>query len=251
MYSHIRAKTRQFTDSLWFQNFVIIIILANSITLGLETYPALMQSYGQILLWLDTAFLTFFVVELALKFFGQGWREFCRRPWNWFDAIIVFVSLMPFLGNLSALRALRILRLLSVVPAFQSITEALIRAARGAGAVFGLLLLVLSVFALLSSKLFGAALPNIFGTFHVSFATHFQLMVFDNWRGVVDQMVFGVGTWTQWYAMFYSAIAGFILASLLIGVIIESLQMRKPETETETETEREPDIPANHKDSVQ
>jgi len=231
MQSKLRVAARNLTESNRFQQVVIVIILANSLTLGLETYPAIMQSYGRVLLTLDTLFLAFFVVELVVKFYGQGAREFSRRPWNWFDAVIVSVSLMPFLGNLSALRALRILRLLSVVPAFQNITEALIRAAKGAGAVFGILLLVLSVFALLSSKLFGAALPALFGNFHISFATHFQLMVFDNWRGVVDQMVFGVGTWTQWYAMFYSAIAGFILASLLIGVIIESLQVRSTESD--------------------
>jgi len=129
-------------------------------------------------------------------------------------------------GNLSALRALRLLRLLSVVPAFQTITEALIRAATGAAAVFGLLGLVLSVFALLSSKLFGSVVPHLYGNFHTSLLTHFQMMVFDNWRDIVNSTVEQTGVWAQWYIMGASTITGFILVSLLIGVIIDSLNIK-------------------------
>jgi len=214
------------TEHTWFKYTVVAIIIANSITLGLETYPAMMMQYGPTLLQFDSWFLTFFVVELLLKLFAQG-LGFARRPWNWFDTIIVLTSLLPMFGNLSALRALRILRLLSIVPAFQQITEALIKAASGAAAVFGLLGLVLSVFALLSSKLFGASVPHLYGNFHTSLLTHFQMMVFDNWRDIVNSTVEQTGVWAQWYIMGASTITGFILVSLLIGVIIDSLQIKR------------------------
>jgi len=222
---YLRGHISNLTEHAWFKYTVVAVIVANSITLGLETYPAVMSQYGSILLRLDRWFLTFFVVELLLKLFAQGF-VFVRRPWNWFDTIIVLTSLLPMFGNLSALRALRILRLLSIVPAFSQITEALLRAAKGAAAVFGLLGLILSVFALLSSKLFGAVVPHLYGNFHTSLLTHFQLMVFDNWRGIVDASVDQTGVWAQWYIMGASTITGFILVSLLIGVIIDSLQIK-------------------------
>lgn len=226
MLRSLQAQALTVTEYFWFKYTVIGVIVANSVTLGLETYPSIMAQYGQTLLLLDQLFLTFFVCELLLKWFAQGTREFTRRPWNWFDAIIVLTSLLPFLGNLSALRALRLLRLLNVVPAFRHITEALLRAAIGAASVFGLLALILTVSALLSSKLFGSVVPHLFGTFHVSFLTHFQLMVFDNWRDVVDATVEVVGVWAQWYLITSTVISGFILVSLLIGVIIDSLQIQ-------------------------
>lgn len=226
MYHRVQVQAAVITNHSWFQPTVIGVIVANSITLALETYPSVMAVHGTALHWLDAFFLKFFVLELGLKLLAQGWGEFRRRPWNWFDTIIVATSLLPFLGNLSALRALRVLRLLSLVEEFQHITEALLRAARGAAAVFGLLALVLTVSALLSSKLFGAVVPELFGNFHVSFLTHFQLMVFDNWRDVVDATVEAAGVWTQWYLIVSTVISGFILVSLLIGVIIDSLQIQ-------------------------
>ena len=68
----IRSKVFTFTERAWFKRVVITVIVANSVTLGLETYPNVMAQYGQILLQLDRWFLTFFVVELVLKMFGQG-----------------------------------------------------------------------------------------------------------------------------------------------------------------------------------
>jgi voltage-gated sodium channel len=223
----IQQVARAITTHAWFQPVVVTVIICNSVTLALETYANVVARFGPALFWLDALFLKFFVAELVLKFIAQGWSEFRRRPWNWFDTIIVGSSLMPLWGNLSALRALRILRLLSMVAEFQHITEALVRAARGAASVFGLLALMLTVLALLSSKLFGDQLPELFGNFHVSFLTHFQLMVFDNWRDVVDTMVAVAGAWAQWYAIVATTISGFILVSLLIGVIVDSLQPNK------------------------
>jgi voltage-gated sodium channel len=225
MLQAVRQSAHTITEHQAFKNVVVIVIIMNSVTLALETYPSMMAHYGTVLLVLDSYFLKFFIVELLLKLLAQGYRKFFQKPWNWFDAGIVLTSLVPMFGNLSALRALRLLRLLNVVPAFKHVTEALLQAAIGAASVFGLLTLILTVTALLSSKLFGADVPELFGTFHVSFLTHFQLMVFDNWRDVVDLTVEQVGTWTQWYLIVCTVVSGFILVSLLIGVIVDSLQI--------------------------
>jgi len=231
MLTQYRSRVFDVIENTWFKRMVIAVIIANSVTLGLETYPAMMNQYGPALLQFDRWFLTFFVVELLLKLFAQG-KTFFRKGWNLFDVIIVGICLIPGAGIMSAFRALRLLRLLSVVPAFQQITEALIRAASGAAAVFGLLGLVLSVFALLSSKLFGAAVPHLYGNFHTSLLTHFQMMVFDNWRDIVNSTVEQAGVWAQWYIIGASTVTGFILVSLLIGVIIDSLQIKhKQESE--------------------
>lgn len=209
-----------------FETLVIVMIILNSITLALETYRPLYETYKTAFSIVDAGFLCFFVVEVTLRIVAQGWRFF-RGGWNWFDFLIVLVSLLPMFGNLSALRALRILRalrLLSVVPEFKSVIESLVRAAKGASAVFGIIALLLFVYAVMSSKLFGHVLPDTFGNLQLSFFTHMQLLLGDNWGDIVKSTIDVSGFWTFWYFLSYTVIVAFILISMLIGVIVEAKQ---------------------------
>jgi voltage-gated sodium channel len=221
-----RTTIARITDSDRFHHVVIAVILLNSIVLGLETYRSLYAAHQTLFMRIDLLFLSFFVIEIALRLYGHGWKFF-RGGWNWFDFLIVLVSLLPFLGNLSALRALRILRalrLLSVIPEFRDITESLLRAAKGASAVFGILGLLLYVFAVMSSKLFGDHHPELFGNLQTSLLTHVQLMVFDSWGNTVSSVIATTGFPVFWYFLGFSVIVGFVLISMLIGVIVEAKQ---------------------------
>jgi voltage-gated sodium channel len=202
---------------------VIAAIIANSIVLGMETYRGLYTAHQPLFTVIDRAFLWFFLVEIGLRIYAHGGRFF-RGGWNWFDLIIVLVSIAPFLVNLSALRILRALRLLSVVREFRDITESLVRAAKGAGAVFGILGILLYVFAVMSSKLFGHVHPELFGNLETSLLTHVQLMVFDGWGDTVRVVIETNGFIVFWYFLGFSLIVGFVLVSMLVGVIVEAKQ---------------------------
>ncbi len=226
MLPKIKTKLQHVIEHKAFERLVITIIIANSIVLGLETYQPLYETHAALFTLIDTLFLTFFVSELVLRI-ALYRRAFFMSGWNWFDFIIVLVSVIPFIGNLSALRALRILRalrLLSIVPEFRDITESLVRAAKGASAVFGILGILLYVFAVMSSKLFGAAHPTLFGNLQISLFTHVQLMVFDGWGGTVGMVVASHGFLTFWYFLAFSIVLGFVLISMLVGVIVEAKQ---------------------------
>ncbi len=47
---------------------MVVLIVLNAITLGLETSPTVMESYGRLLHTLDTIFLWIFVTELLARF---------------------------------------------------------------------------------------------------------------------------------------------------------------------------------------
>ena len=81
----------------WLQPFIVVVILAAGVLVGLETYPQLNQRYGSWFRLLDRLIVGIFVVEIALKMGAHGrqpWRFF-RDPWNVFDFIIVAVCLLP------------------------------------------------------------------------------------------------------------------------------------------------------------
>jgi voltage-gated sodium channel len=73
---------------------VIIVILVNAVTLGLETSPALYDYMGGFLHILDRVILAIFVLEIVLKLIGHGGRFFLNA-WNVFDFVIVAIALVP------------------------------------------------------------------------------------------------------------------------------------------------------------
>ena len=150
---------KQFVESSRFQNFVILVIVINAITLGLETSPRAVASAGGLLVALDRAALAVFVVEIALKLIVYRHRFF-NSGWNVFDFLVVGITLAPVGEGFAVLRALRILRalrLISVVPSMRKVVNALLQAIPGMSSVLTLLLLVFFVAAVLATKLFGVS----------------------------------------------------------------------------------------------
>ena len=61
----IRDRLRNVIEAQATQNFIIAVIVANAIVLGLETSPTAMAAAGGLLRALDLAALVIFVVEIA------------------------------------------------------------------------------------------------------------------------------------------------------------------------------------------
>ena len=205
----------------WFERVVIGIIILNAITLGLETYPSVMARYGPALLRLDLFFVMFFVVELAMRLYVYR-RAFWHDGWNWFDAAVVLLTLLPFLGiaglgNVSAFRAVRLLRVLSIIPAFKRVLRGIGRALSGSLAVMAVLGVILYVYAVVSVKLFRDASPDRFTDLDTAFFTYFQNMTLDAWSDIV-RPIMEVHWWAGLFFMSFIVTAVFILLSIIIGV---------------------------------
>ena len=104
----LRARVRALVEHPRFDQAIIAIIIANAITLGLETFPGIVARYGHALELIDRAVLGIFVVELLLRMFVYRGRFF-HDPWRVFDFVIVAIALMPASEAFSILRALRVL----------------------------------------------------------------------------------------------------------------------------------------------
>lgn len=209
----------------WFNHLVIIAILANAVTLGLETSRPLMAEYGDLLHAIDLGFIVFFTGELLLKLAAYRLRFF-RSGWNVFDFTIVVITLLPFLGNVSVLRALRILRvlrLISIVPQFRVVVGGFFHSLSGLAAVGGILIVMLYVFAVLGSKLFGDVTPELFGTLPRSLFTLFQVMTLEGWSEIAKQtMEHFPHSWI--YFICFILLTTFTMLNLLIGVVVNSMQ---------------------------
>ena len=207
------------------QNVVIALILINAVLLGMETSPRIMASWGKLITTLDHAILTVFVVEIASLLFARGWRFF-KDPWSVFDFVVVGIALIPASGPfavLRSLRVLRVLRLISKIPSIRKVVGALLGALPGMASVFGLVMILFYVNAVIATKLFGQDFPELFGNLGMSFFTLFQVMTLEAWAGGVARPIMEVYPYAWIFFILFILTATFTVLNLFVAVIVNSL----------------------------
>jgi voltage-gated sodium channel len=222
----VRQRVGQWIDSPRMQNSIIAVIVLNAVTLGMETSPFLMQQIGGLLLGIEYAVLTIFILEILIKLFAYRVRFF-RDPWNVFDFTIVAVSVMPAAGPLTVLRTLRILRalrLLKTVPRLRWIVEGVLRVLPDMVWVFMLLSLVFYVFSVIGTKLYGPAFPELFGSIGRSMFTLFQVMTLESWASGIARPVMEAYPHAYLYFVTFVLTASFLILNMVIGVVVTGLQ---------------------------
>lgn len=216
-------------DSPKLERFIIVLIVLNAITLGLETSAGIMAKYGSVLHVIDTIFLWIFVAELAARMAVKR-GAFFRDPWSIFDLIVVGIALLPASGSLSVLRALRVLRLLRLVtaiPSLKRVVGGLITAIPGMGSIMLLMALIYYVFAVMGTKLFGATAPDQFGSLGATFYTLFQIMTFDDWSGGIAKPLMEKHSYAIVYLVVFILLSAFMMLNLFIGVVVSALDEEK------------------------
>lgn len=215
----------------WFLRTIISLIIINAVILGVLTYhETLPQGLVYALEIIDQAITYIFAVEIFLKLLVYR-LQFFKSGWNWFDFIVVGVALIPGgsgFGVLRAMRVLRILRLLHVVPIMRRITEALMKALPGMGAIFAVLALITYVAAVMATDMFGDTeneeVALLFGDLPSSAYSLFQVMTMDGWRFEVVQKVIDDGNPFAWlFFLVFIFIASFAILNLFIALIVDSL----------------------------
>ena len=87
-----RLKTLLETKAM--ERFIITLIIANAVTLGLETSKSVMDAVGPVLMLLDGIFLSIFVVEIIARILVYR-GKFFKDPWSLFDLFVVVIALVP------------------------------------------------------------------------------------------------------------------------------------------------------------
>jgi len=221
-------------ESDWFVSFITVLIIINAVILGILTYRQLPDAISVPLDRLDTAITYVFATEILVKLVAYR-LNFFRSGWNWFDFIVVGISLVPGgegLSVLRALRVLRVLRLLHVVPMMKRITEALLKALPGMGAILAVLGLITYVAAVMATNMYGQTeteeVRELFGDLPRSAFTLFQVMTMDGWRFEVVQKVINDGHPYAWiFFLTFIFLASFAVLNLFIALIVEALQMEQ------------------------
>lgn len=214
-----------------FRHFITTLIIANAVVLGLLTYDKVLPNgFVAGLGWFDQTVTLIFALEITLKLIVYRFNFF-KSGWNWFDFLVVGVSLIPggaAFSVLRAMRVLRILRLLHIVPMLRRITEALLNALPGMGAILAVLALLTYVWAVMATNLFGNTdnedVLELFGDLPSSAYSLFQVMTMDGWRFEVVQKVVDDGNpYAPFFFLIFIFIASFAVLNLFIALIVDAL----------------------------
>ena len=231
-----RSQIRTIVDSERFNNIVFIAILASSISIGFETYDW-GATGNRFLLYLDWFFMTIFVTEILFRIYAMRF-DFFKDPWCIFDFIIVGIALFPSTGVFRVFRVFRVLRafrLVSRIPELKLVAESLIYSVRGLSAVATLLMVVIYVFAVLSTALFqnsGTEGAIYFGTLGKSLYSLFQVMTLESWsNGIVRQLIEEEGWWVGFYFVIFIFMTTFTFLNMFVAIFTNTVVALEADSE--------------------
>ncbi|MEM8770601.1 MAG: ion transporter [Pseudomonadota bacterium] len=221
----MRKKIRILVDGAFFQIVVLILIVANAIILGAETFPNVISSVGPFLMEIDRFILYAFIAEIGLRIIAYGPGYF-RTGWNLFDFTIVLVSLLAATSGLAALRAfrvLRVLRVITVIPRMRVVVSALLDSLPGIASVGVVLALIIYVFAVIASNLYGADHPARFGDVFAAMYTLFQIMTLEGWPDIAARV--GQTHPNSWFFFLsFVLLATFTMLNLFVAIVVRVVE---------------------------
>lgn len=219
------------------ERIIMLLIIVNALTMGLETSGSFMAEHGSTIHFLDHLILAVFVVEIASRIIVHG-RNFWKDPWSIFDFTVIAVTFMPGANNVSVLRALRTiraLRLISIVPSMRRVVNSLVIAIPGMTSIVILLLLIFYVFAVMATKMFGAAFPELFGSIGSSAYSLFQVMTLEGWSQEIVRPIMVQFPWAWAFFIPFILITTFTVLNLFIGIIVDAMQQQHAEMRAESQ----------------
>lgn len=215
-------------NATWFQNLIVAVILANAITIGIQTYRDLPAGVHRAIEVIDYGFLGIFVIEVLLRFvaYGLNPRRFFSDPWNVFDTLVVAAAFVPGLSSnttaLRLIRLLRVVRLLRLMPDVHVLMDGLRRAAGPAASLLALTGLLCFIYAIIGNLLFGDVAPQYFGNLGEGVLTLFTLLTLEGWNSVLYDLR-EVSPWGLPYTISFVLVGTYVVINLVVGVVINSL----------------------------
>ena len=214
--------------------FLAVMVVANVLSIILESEPALHLAYGVYFYWFDVASVAVFTVEYVLRAWSYGAKYPCDDGGAWrgrkeyllgTNGAIDFVSTAPFFLQLLLpgvdMRALRLCRLLRIfkLTRYNSALNDMVEAIKEERDSFVSAMFLLVISCLLFSSLIyileGHAQPDIFPS--IPAAMHwFILTIISGW-GNVDPVTY-LGT----ALVIFTQVLAIALAAVLTGVVSQS-----------------------------
>ena len=242
-----------------FEYLVLILIVVNTISLGMETSRSIVEHHENILILIDQVCLLVFLIELGIKFIAFNREFFAERRtdqktgtpflhvnyWNIFDLTIILISLIaslsysPLLRTFSVFRSIRVinairsfrivkaLKLINNVSRLRTLLRAIVGAIPNIAWTFSLLAILAYVYAIVGTHFFRDAFPLFFDGLGRSLLTLCQITTFDDWVSEIARPVIEVYPWSWLYFATYVFLTAFVMMNVIVGIIVDSINTER------------------------
>jgi voltage-gated sodium channel len=239
--SELQNKFERIRANKWFEAFVISVIVISALLVGAKTYE-LPAGFSSITLFLDWFISAFFLTEITIRFLAEKRkRYFFRSFWNWFDTLIVIISLIPADDTELALiarlvRVFRVLRMISIIPELRILLVSLVKALPQLGYVMLLMFIIFYIYAAVGSTLFENINPVLWGDITISMLTLFRIMTFEDWTDVMyeTQEVYSLSWIFYLTFIFFTA---FAFLNMVIGIVVNVMERENEKARAEKQAE--------------
>jgi Ion transport protein len=206
---------------------VMWLIILNALVMGVATFNFVDDNPRVTMIFekLDTAFLIAFTVESSMQLIFYGLALF-KDGWLTFDLTIVVLSWT--LNSIQIFRSLRTFRLVGRIPLLRNLVDALMLAIPRLGAIVCLFLLIMYIYAVMITILFGDMYErqltqrDYFSRLDITAFTLFQMITLD-WANIVREIM-QTYPWANIIFASFLSFTSFVLFSLMIGVVCDAVQ---------------------------
>lgn len=266
--SNIKETCRKIAYGKPFDFFITIIILINSVLIGVQT-----THNTPTIDLVQTIILYIFTLEILMRYIAaENVKEFFSNGWNVFDLILVLIGWIPSsIGSgstmmaLRVLRVFRVLRLLRTANEIKLIVNVLIKSMRSLLYNGILFVIFMYLFAVAGVSMFrlpdpatlhGQELtnyeqliaeaphspgnsPDPYGTIDEAFFTLFRALTGEDWTDLRYNLISAsehdviqvAPTVITVYHVTWFCIAAFLLLNLVTGAVINNFQVSIEEAE--------------------
>ncbi len=239
--STIQQNFERIRSNKAFELFVIAVIVASALLVGVKTYE-LAPASRSIIIWLDMLVTVIFVAEITVRFIGEPDKKaFFRNGWNVFDTLVVTISLVPIDNSDLVLvarlvRVFRVLRMISIIPELRMLLASLLKALPQLGYVILLMFIIFYIYAAIGATLFESINPTLWGDIAISMLTLFRVMTFEDWTDVMyETMAVYPLSWIFYLSfIFFTA---FAFLNMVIGIVVNVMHAEAEKMQQDEEPE--------------
>ncbi len=243
----MKSFCQRVVKNVWFERFIIGVIILNGAVLGLETLPEINASYGSTFVLINNVVIGVFVLEAAMKLTAVApqYSRYFGNKWNLFDFSVVLLSLVPATGQFATIartaRLLRVVRLISAVPELRLIVDTLVKSLPSMANVVMLMGVIFYIYAITGYHLFHAHDPQHWDNVGISLLTLFRVVTLEDWTDVMyTAMQMHPLSWI--YFVSFVVVGTFVVINLFIAVVLNNLE------ETKAERLKELQVPATREE---
>ena len=199
-----------------------------------------MPNQESTLVIIDSFFTLLFVIEAMVKIQVKGFAKYWSEGWNRFDFILVLLALPSCINvfgefipgtnvllSLRTLRAFKAFRMLQFIPNIENLLRGINLAFKASYLVTIGMIILLLVFSIITTFLFGNAAPQYFGNPALSVYSIFRLFTIEGWYDMPEAIAVNGGTVMAVFARIYFSIllflGGIIGMSLVNSIFVDAM----------------------------